>query len=100
MVIRGHSRPAGVRCCKGVLSSVHGQPVLRGGGGGSSLKVGQRMGLLSFSGLIDSQSYLTDDHWVIGWSKSAFQVEGARRSDNIDSCPNQAMYDSGHDLIP
>jgi hypothetical protein len=42
IVIRGHAW-AGDCSLSRQLSSVHGQPVLPGGGGGSSAKEGQRM---------------------------------------------------------
>src|SRR5262245_24340916 len=41
--IRGHSRPSLPGNSLGELSSVQGQPVLPGGGGGSSVNVGHRM---------------------------------------------------------
>ena len=43
MLMRGHGEPLGIFSGSGRVSSVHGQPVLRGIGGGSSLSVGQRI---------------------------------------------------------
>ncbi len=43
MLTRGQSEPSGMGAGTWGLSSVHGQPVLPGGGGGSSLRIGQRM---------------------------------------------------------
>jgi len=43
MVILGQGDPSGLQGGKQVDSSVHGQPCLSRGGGGSSLKVGQRI---------------------------------------------------------
>jgi len=48
MLTRGQGEPSGIVSGSCGLSSVHGQPVLPGGGGGSSLRVGQRMGTSIF----------------------------------------------------
>src|SRR6266568_4062303 len=44
MLMRGHGWLPGIRSGRRALSSVHGQPLLSGGGGGSSFKEGQCMG--------------------------------------------------------
>ena len=43
MEMRGQGEPSVRVGGKGGVSTVHGQPVLPSGGGGSSAKVGQRM---------------------------------------------------------
>src|SRR5713226_3769098 len=45
ILIRGQGRPSGIVSGNCGLSSVHGQPVLPGGGGESSIRVGQRIRL-------------------------------------------------------
>ena len=45
MLIRGHGEPSGIVSGSCGLSSVHGQPVLPGGGGGISVTLGQLMAI-------------------------------------------------------
>jgi hypothetical protein len=42
--MRGHGLPSDIASGRRALSTVHGHPVLPAGGGGSSARVGQRIG--------------------------------------------------------
>ena len=43
MLMRGQAPPSGMVAGSEMLASVHGHPVLPGGGGGSSFRLGQRI---------------------------------------------------------
>ena len=79
MLILGHGSPPGIVSGNCWLTSVHGQPVLPGGGGGSSFKVGQ---LIMMPFLLEITIKLQPAHvWAI--TRRARNAGGGWRLDRI-----------------
>jgi hypothetical protein len=76
----GHGAPLGRRAGAGVLATVHGQPILPGGGGGSCSRVGQRKMNSGFG-----ERLAEDKHWILSDPAQHSRIQGLKAKDQFQN---------------